>query len=132
MRFVTPDVVRIPLNNPDEDWIEVKRELSTGEEKRFRSRGLHRMTGVGRGSEDAAIDINWTDMALARVEAYLVDWSAKNPTTGKDIPVTRQAIENLSNEDFELIDNAIQAHMAAMLEEKKVRSGSLTPTSLTT
>jgi len=90
-------------------------ELTVGEDKRFRSQGLRRMSQSGG---DTAIDIDWSALALARVEAYLVDWSAKKPD-GKDLPVSRGAIEALATEDFEEIDAAIQAHIEAQASAKK-------------
>src|SRR5689334_15448688 len=109
MRFVTPDVVRIPLKN-GEDWIEVKKELTVGEEKRFRSAGLKHMA---QADGETKIDIDWAAMARARVEAYLVDWSAtkadpKNKGKVVAVKVTRETIEALAPEDFDEIDEAIQ------------------------
>lgn len=128
MRFVTPDVERIALKN--DEWIEVKKELSVGEEKRFRSAGFKAMTttptaagdgGAGQpAAQTTAIDVDWARLAIARVEAYLVDWSATRTVRGKvqAVPVTRAAIESLAQEDFEEIDDAIQAHIARMAELK--------------
>lgn len=118
MRFVSPETVRIDLGNGD--WITVKKELNVGEEKRFRSSGLRRAHDKG------SVDIDWSAMALARVEAYLVAWSACDKD-GKPVAVDRSALEALSVEDFDAIDAAIQRHMAEVAAEKKARS--MTPTS---
>jgi len=129
MRFVSPETVRITLAdgpNGDKNWIDVKKDLTAGEEKRYRSAGLRRMTPRADANSSSEIDIDWLAMALARVEAYLVDWSAKKPD-GKDLPVTRQAIEALETTDFDEIDTAIQKHMDQRLEEKKQTNGSPAP-----
>lgn len=118
MRFVSPETVRIDLGNGD--WIEVKKELTVGEEMRFRSAGLQKANGK------AEVDIDWTAMAFARVEAYLVDWSARGKDD-KPVKVERSAIEALDSESFAAIDTAIQAHMAAVAAAKKAPS--MTPTS---
>lgn len=121
MRFVQPDVVRIQLG--DGDWIEVKKELSVGEEKRYRSAGMQRVSQEAGRSE---IGVNWSAMAFARVEMYLTDWSAAYGEKGKAVPLSPTAIQSLSVEDFDRIDDAIQKHIAAMDQEKKAMTGSLT------
>lgn len=115
MRFVAPETVRIELPG-GQDWIVVKKELTAGEERKFRSAGLMKVSHQGK---DPEIGVNWADMAFARVEAYLVDWSAQKPD-GTRLPVSRTQIEALHTEDFEAIDAAVQAHIAASAEEKKV------------
>lgn len=113
MKFTTPGTTRIDF--PDGDWIEVRNELSVGDERRYRSRGLGRMSGMGsakNGEErDVSIEINWEDLGLARVEAYLVDWSDKRKVS----PATIRALDP---KDFDKIDTAIQAHIAKVAEEK--------------
>jgi hypothetical protein len=129
MRFVIPESVRIDLKdgpNGEKNWIEVKKELTVGEEKKFRAAG---MKNVRPGADASAIEIDWSEMAIARVEAFLVDWSATRPDPkNKDknvaVPVTVSAIKSLSAEDFEEIDTAIQQHQAAQAELKKVTTGS--------
>jgi len=134
MRFVSPETVRIQLaDGPDgsKNWIEIKKDLTAGEEKRYRSSGLRRMT-ARTGTDGSDIDIDWQTMAFARVEAYLLDWSARD---AKDKPIMiasdkqkRDALEALDPVDFEEIDAAIQNHMTARAEEKKATTGSPTPT----
>lgn len=128
MRFVSPETVRINLNDGpsgEKNWIEIKKELTIGEEKKFRAAG---MKNVRPGGDASAIEIDWSEMAIARVDAYLVDWSATRPDPkNKDkfvaVPVTPQAIKSLSAEDFEEIDTAIQAHMTAEADRKKEKAG---------
>lgn len=118
MRFVSPETVRIELS--DGQWIEVKKTLTAGEEKAYRSAGFRR---VSQRQDDNTneVDIDWTAMAFARVEAYLVDWSAKRED-GKDVPVSKAAIRNLSAESFQEIDDAIVAHIDSQADAKKATS----------
>ncbi len=109
MRFVTPESVRLDLT--DGAWIEVKKDLTVGEEKRYRASGLG---GMGGG----AVGVDWEAMAFSRADAYLVDWSAKD-AKGKDIKLTPQAIRDLDVESFNEIDAAIMAHIGRRTEEKK-------------
>ncbi len=144
MRFVTSDTVVLHLKPQDgvDQWIEVKKELGVGEERTYRSAGFTNVTpaqsadtkkGAGEAKE-TSIAIDWKRQALARVETYLVDWSATVPSDPKDpkskprkIEVSRAAIENLEPADFDEIDAAIQAHIASQDAEKKARAGVLTP-----
>lgn len=121
MRFVKPDVVRIALGE-GADWIEVRKELSVGEDKRYRTKGLRAMTGIGGDvkKEDVKVDVEWEQLPFARVCAYLVNWSA-------DREVTPKAIEALASEDFEVIDKAILAYIDKATEEKKARTTAATP-----
>lgn len=119
MRFVSPETVRITLKNGD--WIEVKKELTVGDEKRLLSSGFKR---ASPGSEQ--IEVDWFTRSIARVEIYLTGWSAVDDK-GRPVAITRDAIETLSSEDFDVIDDAIKTHQAAVDAEKKARS--MTPTS---
>lgn len=122
-RFVKPDTRRIELS--DGDWIEIKKQLNVGEDRRYRAAGLKRLTG-SPGSNAAAIDVDWGELALARVITYVVDWSFKDGND-KTVTVTPAAIQNLEPADFEEIDNAIQDHIKEMEEVKKANAGSPTP-----
>lgn len=109
MRFVIPETKRYYLKNAT-DWIEVKKELTAGEDKKYRTAGLSRMTGAG--TDQAAIDVNWTLMSMARVQTYLYAWSEKRP-------LTPTAVEDLSTDDFEEIDALIVKHIDAVKAEKE-------------
>jgi hypothetical protein len=126
MRFVTSESKTLHLKN-GKDWIEVKNELSVGENKRYRSSGFRHVSGVGKAAteDDVRIEVKWDEVAFARVEAYLTAWSDKRP-------LTRAAIEALCDEDFEEIDNLIQKHIEALAEEKKARQSESQTISMTT
>lgn len=103
MRFVSPETVRIDLGSGD--WIEVKKELTVGEDFAYRT------AGMGRRKGEDAVEIDWSERALARVLAYLVAWSEKPK-------ISRASISSLASEDFMRIDGAILGHMTAMESEK--------------
>jgi hypothetical protein len=124
-RFVAPDVRRITL--ADGDWIEIKKQLNVGEDRRYRAAGLKRLTGAP-GSASASVDVDWAELALARVTTYLVDWSFKDGN-GKSLPYTSASVPNLSPESFEEIDQAIVGHIEEMADAKKASGGSPTPPS---
>jgi hypothetical protein len=110
MRFVKEDVTRLPLS--DGAWIDVKTELTVGEDRRFRVAGMKKTTVKGD------VEISWEDFAFARANAYLVAWSATDER-GKSIPVTEDAIRALDVASFEEIDAAIGAHVDAVTAGKK-------------
>lgn len=125
MKFASADTTKIDLKNGH--WIEVKNELGKGEQTRYRSAGLGRMSQ--RAGNQNEVDVDWAAMAMARVVTYLVDWSAVD-SRGKSIAVSRSAVESLDPESFDEIDEAIKQHMEAREAEKKAPSGSPTPTTL--
>lgn len=123
MRFVAPEAVRIPLKNGT-DWIEVKKELTAGEERAYRTKAFKRVSGLvdaRDANRDPDVEVDWAQLAFARVEAYLVEWSEKRQ-------ITPEAIRALSGEDFAEIDALITSHIAAMSEEKKLPAGKSTET----
>lgn len=123
MRFVQPDTVRIDLANGD--WIEIKKELTVGEDKRYRTAGLKRMapaTSTQRGE----VDVDWAAMAFGRVCAYLVDWSAKD-LNGKAVKITPATVESLVKADFEAIDDAILKY----IEERDAEKNEPSPAPMT-
>jgi hypothetical protein len=106
MRFVTNvETVRKYLKNGT-DWVEIKKELTTGEDRRYRTAGMTKMrTEKNDGGEASpTIEVDFAHMAVARVEAYLVDWNEKKK-------ISRAAIEALCKSDFEEIDALIQEHI---------------------
>lgn len=126
MRFVSPETVRIKLK--DNHWIEVKKDLGTGDEKRYRAAGFRGLTQIAddKGEKKQEIGVDWQAIAFSRVEAYVVDWSARD-AKDKPLKLSRQAIEALDTESFDEIDEAVQAHIAAREEEKKQTSSASTP-----
>jgi hypothetical protein len=134
-RFVKPKTVRIEIS--DNDWIEIKRELTVGEQRRIQTTGMKHM----QGDEDETkpkIGIDMFKMSFATVVEYLVDWSLAEPSLNKDgkqivdkdgnpeiVPVelTEDAIYNLDAATFDEIKDAIDAHEEQLEKEKKARSG---------
>lgn len=140
MRFVSPETARLEL--PDtvttetvegesrevraKNWIEVKKMLTAGEEKRYRAAGFGRVSQRADVAQptagDAAkakneIDVDWTALAFARALAYVVDWSEKRKFDA-------DSLQALHPDDFKAIDDAILAHIDAMDAEKKPTAGS--------
>ncbi len=112
-RFVIPEEVRLDLS--DGDWLDVKRELNHGEQQR--------LTSFLNISPDGQVSGGATDRyMIERKFMYINDWSFENEK-GKRVPVTRQAIANLSQETADEIDEALNEHFERMQAEKKAPSG---------
>lgn len=113
-RFQTPDIVRLPLS--DDDWVEVKKRLSGGEARRMSAAAF---TDVSPGNGDGKIGVNFATLSLARLKFYLVDWSF---TDANDKPrkLTPDAIEALDEDTMKEIEDALDAHIKATAEEKKL------------
>ena len=111
-RFVQPDVIRLPLS--DGDYIDVKKELNAGEQRRVFSRLVKAM----HFSEKPEIDPE--QVGLSKVVEYLVGWSFAD-AQGKPVPVSEAAISNLDGETYGEIVKAIDAHDEAVTQERETR-----------
>ena len=102
--FVVPETVRLELFD-GEGWIEVKKELSYGEQQRLAGGGLGKMSTSG-----AEIGLDLERYAIERVLIWVTDWSL---TDAKDKPVrlTRDAVANLSPDVAAEIDRVLTAHI---------------------
>ena len=119
LRFVKPEVVKIDLSEDGQDWVEIKRRLTVGEEKQMHM-GAMRMRGTTSGKDNEEVEVGYeADMralTLSKVQAYLVGWSL-------DRDVSAKAIEALDPDSFEAIEEAIDKHTEAMEAEKKSKGG---------
>jgi hypothetical protein len=121
VRFVEPELVRLPLS--DGDWIDVKKILTTGEQRRMFADMRRRFAPGELPSVDPA------QVALARAVAYIVMWSFVD-RHGQPVPVSPGAIDQLDTWTFTEIREAIDAHERAQDQafddEKKTRSSTTT------
>jgi len=112
--FVEPALVKIPL--PNHQWIEVKRELTYGEEEDMYA-NMRRQFGP---NEVPVLDT--TRIGRCRMEAFIVAWSFVDPG-GRPVPVTRDAITQLRPSVARAIREALDKHQQAIEdareEEKK-------------
>lgn len=102
VRFVTPDTVKLTLS--DGDWIEVKRQLTVGEERKA-------FQAIVGEVKDGWRRPNVEMVGVAEVEAYLVDWSFRDGHD-KPVPLSRDAILQLDSESYNEIEAALQKHVA--------------------
>jgi hypothetical protein len=111
-RFVTPEIVRIPLS--DGDWIEVKKRLSVGESRQATTSFIGRFHGDGsRTPNPEMLGMGW-------ILAYLVRWSFRD---GNDLPVgvSLDALKALDLDTYAEIEKAIEAHEERVATEDQDR-----------
>ena len=121
-RFVKPEVVRLEIS--DQDWIEVKKELSAGEQKEMFAKSIKQMGGVV--GEEPTWDMDAIILSFSKVETYLVDWSlAEEDEKGEVTPVdiSPESIRALDHPTFEEIEKAIDKHIESKEKEKKATGG---------
>lgn len=125
-RVVTPETDRLQISNGD--WLLVKKRLNSGENKRMIKRGT---VNTANGPE-----VDRLEAGTAKVLAYLLDWSLKDPA-GQVIPIfgpgaipLEAAIDSIDPESYTEILRAIEAHETAMQAEraaqKKILPGETT------
>ena len=129
--IVEPEEVRSELKWVDsagelrEFWIAFKKHLNVGEARRMLgsvSQFSQDMPKTGKERPDAKAVFEWTDYSFARCLMYLTDWSLRGENDNK-MPITRESLEQLHADLFELIDNTIDAHETRVSEEKKAAGG---------
>lgn len=125
-RVVSPDTDTLPISNGD--WLRVKRRLNSGENKRMIKRGT---INTPDGPQ-----VDMVEAGTAKVLAFLLDWSLKDPA-GQVIPIfgpgaipLEAAIDSIDPDSYTEILRAIEAHETAMQAErdaqKKILSGGTT------
>lgn len=116
-RFVSPDVVRLPLT--DGDWIDVKKRLNTGEQRRVFAKMARDMVPGEK------VKLDPEQVGLAKVIEYLIAWSFTD--NGKPVALSPDALGNLDVDTFNEIREAIEAHEeiqdAEREKEKNERAG---------
>ena len=115
-RFVQPEIVRLPLS--DGDYVDVKKELTAGEQRRMFA-GMMRDMTLGE-----KVTLNPELVGRTKVSAYVIVWSFVDAEL-KPVPVSDSAIDNLDTETYAELVKAIDAHEAAMeaVKEKNGTSG---------
>jgi hypothetical protein len=111
-RFVSPDIVRIDLS--DGDFINIKRELNTGEQRRVFSRFVKE----ARSGERFVLDPE--QVGLTKIVEYLIGWSFVD-ASGAPVDVSEEAIKSLDVDTFKEIKEAIDQHEAKVDAERSAR-----------
>lgn len=121
LRFVRPETVRVPVGDDPNDWIEVKKELTAGERAKMSGAALRVMRPATTDAQGAvvtpaAFEMDSVALKFSRIAAYVTGWSS-------DRDYGASAVQALDDATVDAIDKALDAHIAAVEEEKKVRAG---------
>lgn len=129
--FVTPEAMTVPLWDDGVYWVSVKRQLNAGEARQLSVGAFSRMNRTGTlDAPGVSFDIDPDAGTFAKVLIYLLDWNLSDPS-GKTVPIDspkakRDALKALHPDVFAEIERAIDAHVDARAQEKKLLTGSLT------
>lgn len=118
--FVKPETTKLDLGW-DGHYIIVWKKLAVGAVKELQSAGI-KYAGQDGKSGEPIIGLDMPKMALARVTAYVVDWSFRSDDN-KPIKVTPQAIQRLNPDVFDLIDAKLDEHVQTQGAEKNAQPG---------
>lgn len=128
-RFGTPAVVRYPLPSPpDGDCIEVKKELTVGDQKRLEAAGMRRVQKPQtNGTYAYELEVDWETYEIARAEVWLTDWSGPSFINGEGAPIRLSfaALKALTPAAFEQLSEVIGKHVAAIEQEKKLTTSTV-------
>lgn len=114
--FVAPETVRIQLG--DGEWIDVKKTLSKGERDKVNAMLIKEVRSDGRMTPDFEM------MSKAEALAYLVDWSLRDGDRAIRIESDAEklsALNSMSEDGFEIISEAIAAHVKHMEAERPTK-----------
>jgi hypothetical protein len=121
-RFAVAEVDRLPLS--DGDFIDVKRQLTVGEEKDV---SLLAMREISQDDGSVKFRGDYQLMPFAKAVIYLVGWSfhnAKGPVKLEDDQKKRLAqLRALDSASWEEIQQAIDAHEEKIADAKKPQGG---------
>jgi hypothetical protein len=111
-RFVQPDTVRLDLS--DGDYIDIKKELNAGENRRVFGRLVKDM----RAGE--AVTLEPEQVGLTKIVEYLIGWSFTD-NDGRPVDLSEGAINNLDQDTYREISDAIDSHEAKVIGERLAR-----------
>ena len=129
--IVEPEDVKVDLEWVDPSgevrkfWISIKKYLTIGEQRKMMksvSQISQPLPKKGQERPEAEATFEWTDYSFARCSVYMLDWSLRDENDNK-MPLTRETLEQLHADLFDLIDNAVDAHETRMGEAKKASGG---------
>lgn len=119
-RFAGRETVRIEIS--DGDWIEVKKQLTNGDQARLNSRMYGRVDVAAVAGGAAAPGIDIEAMAIDLLEVWLTDWSFRD-ADDKPVALSRDAIMALDEETGEEVQGALAKHVQAYDRGKATPNG---------
>jgi len=115
-RLVAPAIERLTLS--EGDWIEIKRELTVGEEREMYI--ATRRPRPADPGDPVTYDYDPALLPRARAEAYLLRWSLVD-AAGAPLELSRDVLDRLEPDTFQELSDTIEKHREVISEEKKRR-----------
>ena len=115
--FVARGTETLYLDDSKERWIEVKKRLSYGEQKRLEASAFTHLRANGADPGDALYGLALDRYHVERVLAYVVGWNAVDED-GRKVEITRATVEALDEEVADAINAALDAWVGALTEAK--------------
>lgn len=111
------NTVRVPIEGfaPDLTWIDLREEISIGEERKIFAGAIKGQTALKDGETRTEYDAQI--VSFGQVVSYLVDWDAKDEQ-GKSVACTPDLIRGLLPDVYNAIDDAVRAHVEQTREKK--------------
>ena len=111
-RFVQASTKLERLSLSEGDWIDIKPVLTVAEQKRVDS------AGMVTGSPTGKVDLSIPEFSFARTMAYVQGWSFTD-AEGKPVKFSRAAVDALTVQAYEEIEDAISAYIEVRDEGKQ-------------
>lgn len=111
-RFVKPEKVRIGLSQ--DDWIEVRKKLSVGEQRAAVT------SFVGVYTRDGGRTPNLETLGMGQTLAYLIAWSLHDDED-RPVDISLDSLKALDPRDYAEIEAAINKHIEAVDAEDEAR-----------
>jgi hypothetical protein len=102
-------------------WIEVREELSIGDERKVFTSAIKGQTPTSDGQTRTDYDAEQVSFGL--VIAHIVDWSARDKDD-KPVSLTPDAIKRLKPSVYHAIEKAVTDHMEQVRASKKIQAPS--------
>ena len=119
-----PETTKVALK--EGDWVEFKNYLTAGERQLLSGAGLEAIRQGDGPTKQRSIELNFQRLGLGRLEIYVVAWSFLN-FDSKPLAVSPESIAALTEETFQELDEALDAHIKLMEAAKKAAAPAPVP-----
>ena len=117
---VTPESVRYELTWGEHTfWVDVKKELNAGEEKKLIAMGLRSWTQRG---DEMELNTSFDAAVIGKVWLWVADWSLTDDK-GQKLPRNFDTVKALNTEVFGIIERQVDEHAKAVEAKKAQTSG---------
>ena len=125
--FAKTDTTRLFLDEAKKFWIDVRNELGNAEARTIQLASIRGVSRTSAGADNNLVELDLGAGADRKALTYLVDWNLVDQD-GKTIDIStdqkkQDAVRHLTSEHYKALEAAIDAHVSARAEEKKLQNG---------